>query len=64
MGSKRPDNKVWPVNVPNMDAEPVLHTTAHVVHHQMNADFVAFAHAALGSPTYTTFLNTVPTYLA
>jgi hypothetical protein len=42
MGSKRPEDKVWPVTVPKiMDAEPVLHTTAHVVRHQMNADFVA-----------------------
>jgi hypothetical protein len=59
MGSKRPEDKVWPVTVPNMGADPVLHTTTDVVRHQMNADFVAFAHAAMGNPTYATFLTAV-----
>jgi hypothetical protein len=53
------EGEVRPVTVPNMDAEPVSHTTAHVVRHQMNADFVAFAHAAMVNPTYTTFLTAV-----
>jgi hypothetical protein len=31
----------------------------HVIRHQLNADFIAFCHAALGSPTLSTFLKAI-----
>ena len=53
-GQKQPHDKLWPL-VP----QPETHVAQHVISHQHNADYVAYWHAVLGSPTLSTILHAV-----
>eukprot|EP01034_Spumella_vulgaris_P021900 gene21900-27977_t len=53
---KVPGARLWPLPLATQSArEPPV--VCAVQHHELNADFVAFAHASLGSPTMSTLLN-------
>jgi len=54
--SKPPAEKLW--HLPLIESQPNATCNASV-HHQATADYVAFHHAALGSPPHTTLLNGV-----
>lgn len=58
-GFKNPNDKLWPVQL--NDAARNAHDNgseaSNVVRHELDAEFVAFCHAALGSPTLSTFLR-------
>jgi len=54
--SKSTAEKLW--HLPLIDSKQIATCNASI-HHQATADYVAFHHAALGSPPHTTLLNGV-----
>jgi hypothetical protein len=56
--SKDSNTSLWsiPLNPSSIISSTFTPSVSNVVHHQINADFVAFWHAALGSPPIATLL--------
>jgi hypothetical protein len=59
-GHKLPTVKLWAFHLQSHTPPPLpQHSAGSAIHHEHNADYVAFMHAALGSPPISTLFKTL-----